>query len=67
MRSLAVEVKIYMVGFKIHRSFGDPFPSVVHKLSPNYAIKCILTNRMAIGDSNKTITKIHIRVMCVAN
>ena len=53
MRSWAVGVKIYMVGFKIHRSFGDPFPSVVLKLSPNYAIKCILTTAWPSATATK--------------
>ena len=53
MRSLAVVVKSYMVGFKIHRSCGDPFLSVVHKLSPNYAIKCLLTTAWPSATATK--------------
>ena len=53
MKSLTVVVKFDMVGFKIHRSCGDPFPSAVHKLSPNYAIKCILTTAWPSATATK--------------
>ena len=53
LRSLAVVVKSYMVGFKIHRSCGEPFPSVELKLSPNYAIKCILTTAWPSATATK--------------